>query len=1357
MSQGQPGGRRPMAVHLIPQKSPRKLRTEPPWGQLPKSLTRSAPCENHVSVTRTLIILDPNLKNLLGHYFEYDRSVADAAIRKGLDCVILAHRDAALPPSVPCMVAPVYSADIWKTLPGENYHSERNIAAVSEDFASETLEFLAKRPLSRGDILFLPTITHAQLPGAAALAEALGPRGVGTHIMLRYQRAFYESPAAARAFARLADAAKTSEVTLCTDSHRLARDLGSLTALPIQVFPIPHTDLTRQSALSKSSSTAHFVSLGNARGEKGLAEIFAAIRKSGSRPWAEQARFTLQINDPSEDVVEAIASFRKRSDARVTLIDRILSSEEYYDLLQEADVALVPYHRDIYGERTSGVFLEAVTAAKVVLCTRDTWMSDLLDAHGGGIAVRDRSANDLCSAIGEIATNLPMFQERAIRAAAHWNKIHTPENLVAHLLCDVSIPALVRDRTRALVIYPWGDAVEGNSGAAMRLRLLVSYLEQTYGEVRVLFTAVGERGGRVAAKTEAEPYYHMRIRARALYTGVDLISRMLGGKKSQGFHLWFHLWPLLDGRFRARCEELVRWADDVYLEYGYFAPVVGPLCQAHEKRLIVTQYDLVSQQAKGVPFIHGITQRLELGALRGAPRLVVSTEDERAQLAERGIMAELIPHPVDLKCQHFLTTDEAALILSSLYAVPTDGRHICFFVGSPYEPNRKAAQIIRSMAASLREDPRASDLMFVVAGGCMAPQHDSNFIALGKIEEAGLSACYEKTAVVLVPITEGTGSSIKSIEAMARGALVLATSVGMRGIPIEPGRHCLIEDDLTRYPERILQVVGDRETAERIRAEAKAFGAAYDYRQVFARCGFGKSDLESTASEYRDEELREHRRKAIEELLPRLRQLSDADARQRFRDQFGLAEEELPPPVAPAAEVQDETGHPATAELIAQPEPQPAAAEANQTPEPARPPVTPASPRMRRSLLRRITKQVLLLLPPMRVLYQEVLLANARTSAREAEVHRLEHALALGSAQSDLLADLRRHFDESQNAAAAAASQLLAPQFEGILKRIDDLPQPDLDAVVGRIDALVASRHADLRDLAMQSLHRLEHALALGSAQSDLLADLRRHFDESQNAAARYLHRLEDLGFDVLALARTNAATAPAARLIMKTDHPIAIGSADHVHQRGSANDDTRHPPFVASCERHFSNRPIRHLDLGCAGGGLVWDFIQAGHQSFGVEGSDFSARIRRAYWRVVPDHLFTADITEPFTLLDASGNPAIFDVVSAWEVLEHIPETAVDTLFTNIVRCLRPGGIFAASVATFPDEDPATGAVWHVTIKPRDWWLERAAAHGLRPADGDAGFATADFARGSGNLRMHDWDVRLQSDMGFHLLLERK
>jgi 2-polyprenyl-3-methyl-5-hydroxy-6-metoxy-1,4-benzoquinol methylase len=219
-------------------------------------------------------------------------------------------------------------------------------------------------------------------------------------------------------------------------------------------------------------------------------------------------------------------------------------------------------------------------------------------------------------------------------------------------------------------------------------------------------------------------------------------------------------------------------------------------------------------------------------------------------------------------------------------------------------------------------------------------------------------------------------------------------------------------------------------------------------------------------------------------------------------------------------------------------------------------------------------------------------------------------------------------------------------------------------------------------------------------------------------------------------------------------ERQLAADTNDHLFPRGTKNDNTRHPRFVRACET-LLGADLKHMDIGCAGGGLVWDFTHRGHSSVGVEGSDYSLREQRAAWRTIPDRLFTADICYPFHFTDRSSQRVSFDVISAWELFEHIPEPQLAGLLKNITASLRPGGYLAASIATFVDRDEATGTVYHHTVQPRDWWEKRFGAVGLVPVAGI--FEIGDYVRGVGNPTSSDWDVRTNPEMGFHIALRHE
>lgn len=177
----------------------------------------------------------------------------------------------------------------------------------------------------------------------------------------------------------------------------------------------------------------------------------------------------------------------------------------------------------------------------------------------------------------------------------------------------------------------------------------------------------------------------------------------------------------------------------------------------------------------------------------------------------------------------------------------------------------------------------------------------------------------------------------------------------------------------------------------------------------------------------------------------------------------------------------------------------------------------------------------------------------------------------------------------------------------------------------------------------------------------------------------------------------------------LETEYPIAVESLDHRYPHGTTHDNTRYPRFVERCEKLLAPRSkLAFLDLGCSGGGMVLDAALRGHLSVGLEGSDASLAAQRAEWRLLPDNLKTCDITKPFFVKDKNGDVQQFDIITAWEVMEHIAEKDLPQLFANIHEHLSSDGLFVASIANWEDIDPDSGVNWHVTMHDYDWWNAR-------------------------------------------------
>lgn len=166
------------------------------------------------------------------------------------------------------------------------------------------------------------------------------------------------------------------------------------------------------------------------------------------------------------------------------------------------------------------------------------------------------------------------------------------------------------------------------------------------------------------------------------------------------------------------------------------------------------------------------------------------------------------------------------------------------------------------------------------------------------------------------------------------------------------------------------------------------------------------------------------------------------------------------------------------------------------------------------------------------------------------------------------------------------------------------------------------------------------------------------------------------------------------------TEYPVAKDSLDYLTPSGARMDNTVNLRFNRKLLRLFGDRQVAIMDIGCAGGGMVKSFIDMGKIAVGIEGSDYNKRRKEREWRTIPEYLFTADATKPFTVHTGEHVPYQFDVVTAWEFWEHIPEQGIPGVIDNIHRHLKPLGLLIGTINT-------KKILHHVTRQNVEWWIK--------------------------------------------------
>lgn len=242
-----------------------------------------------------------------------------------------------------------------------------------------------------------------------------------------------------------------------------------------------------------------------------------------------------------------------------------------------------------------------------------------------------------------------------------------------------------------------------------------------------------------------------------------------------------------------------------------------------------------------------------------------------------------------------------------------------------------------------------------------------------------------------------------------------------------------------------------------------------------------------------------------------------------------------------------------------------------------------------------------------------------------------------------------------------------------------------------------------------------------------------------------YVESMEERGSlaDTLAVAGVHS-------IRLETSHPIAFMSNDHLVPDSTSEGVTRPTAFVTHCIDVLGS-DIRCLDLGVGAAGLVFEYVVNGLVAIGIDGSDYCRKNRIGYWPVLPNNLYTCDITHPFIFRSPDGDRVTFNLITMWEVLEHILESDLSILLNNVKEHLGGNGYFVGSISLVEYFD-ISGAAYHVTLKPKLWWSEKFRENGMMLLD-EHPFNTSLFCRGNGPRFQDFHNYSMDPGSGFHFV----
>ena len=147
---------------------------------------------------------------------------------------------------------------------------------------------------------------------------------------------------------------------------------------------------------------------------------------------ADKTRFVIQTTlvggqAPEPEVERAIADLKslQKTLPNLILIDGDLSEDEFYRAICDASCLLIPYDRERYQARSSGLLVQSYLCGRPAIVPSGTWMADQApDILSHTIWQDDLAAT--CKAVMNTPVDLSAFTQ-------HWRATHSPAGTFAEI------------------------------------------------------------------------------------------------------------------------------------------------------------------------------------------------------------------------------------------------------------------------------------------------------------------------------------------------------------------------------------------------------------------------------------------------------------------------------------------------------------------------------------------------------------------------------------------------------------------------------------------------------------------------------------------------------------------------------------------------------------------------------------------------------------------------------------------------------------------------------------------------------------------------------------------------------------
>lgn len=255
--------------------------------------------------------------------------------------------------------------------------------------------------------------------------------------------------------------------------------------------------------------------------------------------------------------------------------------------------------------------------------------------------------------------------------------------------------------------------------------------------------------------------------------------------------------------------------DTVLIEYVFLSKLATALPKS--VRTVIDTHDLFGGRDKLYlenrlsPAWFATTARQEIRALKRASAVIAIQPEEAEYLKSRG-------------CPEVFSVGH---IPTQITPLPDPGGFRLLFVGSGHSINIQGLErFVEFVLPQIRAAIPNCELAIAGPAGHSRKWPDT-VLVLGEIES--ISAAYAEAAIVINPVTFGTGIAVKTVEALSYGKPVVATVAGARGLGSEFASALSIAQNDNEFAQMVIVLLGSK--AARAELSRNAIGAVSTWKE----------------------------------------------------------------------------------------------------------------------------------------------------------------------------------------------------------------------------------------------------------------------------------------------------------------------------------------------------------------------------------------------------------------------------------------------------------------------------------------------------------------------------------------------